>query len=92
MVAAGWVAGQAGRGAMGWTAVTAADKATAMEKATAPATATAVKATYDDNHMRDFIDVYLREIKDGGDPGFNGEYFNIQNIIKMFFKIFLKLI
>jgi hypothetical protein len=31
------------------------------------------KSTYDDNHMRDFIDVYLREIESTGDADFNGE-------------------
>ena len=30
------------------------------------------KATYDENHMRDFIDVYLREIQASKDPDFNG--------------------
>jgi len=30
------------------------------------------KETFDENNMRDFIDVYLKEIKEGNDPDFNG--------------------
>ena len=31
------------------------------------------KSTYDENHMRDFIDVYLKEIQENKDPDFNGQ-------------------
>ncbi len=31
------------------------------------------KQSYDENNMRDFIDVYLREMKDGEAPEFTGK-------------------
>ena len=31
------------------------------------------KKTYDDDCMRNFTDVYLRQIKESTDPGFNGK-------------------
>jgi hypothetical protein len=38
------------------------------------------KSTFDENHLRDFIDVYLKEMQSGQDPDFNGNKYILNYI------------
>ncbi len=38
------------------------------------------KSTFDENHLRDFIDVYLKEMQSGQDPDFNGNKYILKHI------------
>ena len=40
------------------------------------------KSTFDPNHLRDFIDVYLNEIQTGSDPDFKGKRSYINNVMQ----------
>ena len=40
------------------------------------------KSTFDPNHHRDFIDVYLNEIQTGSDPDFKGKRSFINDVMQ----------
>ena len=40
------------------------------------------KSTFDPNHLRDFIDVYLNEIQTGSDPDFKGKRSFINDVMQ----------